>query len=170
MRTSVPGSFEASGFTLIEILVVVVLIAIATAASLTALRPPSADPAREGRRLAGILERLALEARLSGQRTAWHCTGNRLQFETWGSAKVTAQGAWQPWTTLPETLLAEPLRFGSLTMNERTLDCSKRIVFPVFGNAPEFSLEILGADPDVPVRHIGGDAAGRVVLLEVAAN
>lgn len=160
---------RSSGFTLIEILVVVVLIAIATAASLTYLRPAAPDAAREGRRLAVLLGRVALEARLSGRRMAWRCDGSGLVFETWQSEGLGADGAWQPWPGLKGTQLADGLRFGVLTLDRREADCSRRVVVPVFGSASEFSLEILGAAP-AEGRRIVGDAAGRVSFAEALQN
>ena len=69
---SAPGRSErAGGFTLVEVLVVVVLMAVAMAASLTLVRGPQAGAAKEARQMAVLLERLALEARLSGRPAAW---------------------------------------------------------------------------------------------------
>jgi general secretion pathway protein H len=150
-----------AGFTLVEILVVIVVVAVASAATLTYLRPAAPDPAREGLRLATLLERLGLEARLSGQRMAWRCDGTGLAFEVWRSEGLSAAGSWQAWSALPRTELAEGLRFGSLTLNGRPAECVQRIVAPVFGNASAFSLEIVGGEADSG-RRISGDIAGHV--------
>jgi type II secretion system protein H len=163
-------SARSSGFTLLEILVVVALIAIVTAASLTYLRPPGPDVAHEGQRLAVLLERVGLEARLSGQRMGWRCEGQGLVFEIWQSEGLGAGGAWQPWAGLNRTPLADGLRFGTLTVDRREADCARRVVVPVFGSASEFTLEILGAEPVGSGRRIIGDAAGRVSFTEALQN
>ncbi|MGZ5215745.1 MAG: prepilin-type N-terminal cleavage/methylation domain-containing protein [Caldimonas sp.] len=77
MRTSAPGSEtvprrRARGFTLIELMVVVAIIAIATAVASLALRDPSeARLEQEAARLAALLESARAEARSSGLMARW---------------------------------------------------------------------------------------------------
>jgi len=79
MRTSVPGSRPAPGrgraergFTLIELIVVVAMIAIATAVASLALRDPTASRLEhEAVRLAALLESARAEARSSGVGARW---------------------------------------------------------------------------------------------------
>jgi general secretion pathway protein H len=79
MPTSAPGSdaarsvkLRSAGFTLIEVLVVVVLIAIASAVASLALRDPAATRLeQEGARLAALLESARAEARASGLAARW---------------------------------------------------------------------------------------------------
>ena len=152
-------------------MVVVVLIAIATAASLSYLRPPQANADQEARRLAALFERLALEARLSGQRMAWRCEGSALYFEIWRSPQVAAEGAWQAWPSLEKTRLASEISFAEMRVNGRIADCAQSLVFPAFGSAPEFSLEIVGpheGEGALPQRRwVVGDVAGQVSVQEV---
>jgi general secretion pathway protein H len=75
MRTSVPGSRRhrrTRGFTLIELLVVVAIIAVSAAVVTLALRDGSADRlAREGERLATLLEAARAESRITGVPVWW---------------------------------------------------------------------------------------------------
>lgn len=71
MRTSAPGS-KSKGFTLIELMVVVTLIAIATALVGLSLRDPQqAQLEREAERLVALLETARAEARAGGLAVRW---------------------------------------------------------------------------------------------------
>jgi general secretion pathway protein H len=62
----------ARGFTLIELMIVVALIAIASAVAVVALRDPSSTQLeREGARLAALLESARVEARTAGVAVLW---------------------------------------------------------------------------------------------------
>ena len=63
---------DARGFTLIELMVVVALIAIASAVASLSLRDPSSTQLeREGARLAALLEAARVEARAAGIAVSW---------------------------------------------------------------------------------------------------
>lgn len=78
-RTSAPGNSRglkavaaARGFTLVELLVVVALIAVGSAVASLALRDPAATRLeREAQRLATLLESARAEARASGVAARW---------------------------------------------------------------------------------------------------
>ncbi|HUP08126.1 MAG TPA: prepilin-type N-terminal cleavage/methylation domain-containing protein [Caldimonas sp.] len=79
MRTSAPGSDAPGaarrvqrGFTLIELMIVVVLIAVASTVASLALRDPASTALeREAARLAALLESARAEARASGIAASW---------------------------------------------------------------------------------------------------
>jgi general secretion pathway protein H len=90
MRTSVPGSrrrpapppIRVGGFTLLELLVVVAIIAIASAGVSFALRD-SADTQleREAQRLAALLESARAQSRTSGRPVQWRAIPGGFRFE-----------------------------------------------------------------------------------------
>lgn len=82
MPTSAPGSrarrsplarsLRAAGFTLLELLVVISIIAIASVGVAFALRDAAGDPLdRDAQRLAALLESARARSRLSGQPVRW---------------------------------------------------------------------------------------------------
>jgi general secretion pathway protein H len=114
MRTSAAGNkpalFTARGFTLLELLVVVALIAIATAGVSLSLRD-SADSAleRDATRLAALLETARAQARASGLPVVWRNTPTGFVFEG-----LPAPGLPQRWlhahthTTAPQAVVLGP--------------------------------------------------------------
>jgi len=83
MRTSAAGSrLDARGFTLLELLVVVAIIAIATAGVSFALRDSSATQLeREAQRLAALLESARAQSRASGVPVRWYATEGGFHFD-----------------------------------------------------------------------------------------
>jgi general secretion pathway protein H len=82
MRTSAAGSSRLAGFTLLELLIVVAIIAIATAGVSFALRDPqAAQLEREAQRLAALLESARAQSRSSGVAVRWHPTDTGFTFE-----------------------------------------------------------------------------------------
>ena len=91
---------HATGFTLIELMVVVALIAIASAAAILSLRSgPSAALERDAQRLAAVLEAARAQARASDVRVLWQAQAEGFVLR---GQPGQANPAWQPWLS-PET-------------------------------------------------------------------
>ena len=133
MPTLAAGSKPASavhGFTLLELLVVIALIAIATASASLALRD-SADSAleRDAQRLAALLETARAQARASERTVVWRTESTGFVFE--GLPAPGLPSAWLASTTRasaapvllgPEPLMApQSIALSSTTRPERQL-------------------------------------------------
>ena len=88
MPTSAPGSSQAArrrrraGFTLLELMVVVAIVAIASAGVSFALRDAAGAPLeRDAQRLAALLESARARSRLSGQPVRWVATPDAFRFD-----------------------------------------------------------------------------------------
>lgn len=76
------GRQSPRGFTLIELMVVVAVIAIGTAVASLALRDSTADAlARDGERLAALLESARARSRAAGVQVLWRPTAEGFVFE-----------------------------------------------------------------------------------------
>ncbi len=82
MQTLVVGTDRHAGFTLLELLVVVAIMAVATAGVSLALRDdPQSLLEREGVRLASLLEAARAQSRLSATPVRWRPTGQGFTFD-----------------------------------------------------------------------------------------
>lgn len=115
MRTLAAGSkpLLASGFTLLELLVVVALIAVATAGVSLSLRDNAENGlARDAQRLATLLEAARAQARASGVAAQWQPTASGFEFS--GLPRQTLPSQWlndstRAFVNAPIVLGPEPL-------------------------------------------------------------
>lgn len=96
-----PGHRSSSGLTLLELMVVLAIVGLASAAVSLAWRDPSASEVeQEAQRLAALLETARAHSRASGLPVRWQPTETGFRFEglqgqvlpqTWQHAGITAQ-------------------------------------------------------------------------------
>lgn len=90
MQISAVGS--STGFTLLELLVVVAIMAIGSAGVSFALRDPTqVQLEREGQRLAALLESARARSRVMGTPVRWHASATGFQFDGLGASELPQQ-------------------------------------------------------------------------------
>jgi type II secretion system protein H len=156
-RTILAGE---SGFTLIEVMVVVVIIAVLSSMLVIVAMPGDAALAdREARRLAALLELASAEARASGESIAWSPEGDGYSF-------------WQrsddgEWTRFPETSIYRHRSFGGRTelrevlIDARILPQGDRITMSPYGTRGLIEATIAGGNAQITLR---GGVLGRISL------
>lgn len=134
MRTSAPGNSRAAGFTLLELLVVVAIIAIASVGVSFAVRDASSTSLeREAQRLAALLESGRAQSRLSGQAVVWRAVEGGFRFEG------VAQGA------LPQGWLDAGTHVAgtaTLVLGPEPIIGPQSIMLVSGGNGPQRTLQI----------------------------
>ena len=166
-------STPARGFTLLEIMVVLVLIGIITSFALLSVGGgPRERLAEEARRLAALVELHQQEAILNGETRG-------IQFSRTGYALLTLgeKGQWQSPTaakTLVQHTLPEDIALG-LWVEDRAVDLKTtgklpQVLLLASGETTEFVAVFgLAADRslDAPRYRVASDALGRLTMAEV---
>ena len=148
------------GFTLIEVMVVVVIIAVLSSMVVIVAIPGDAAQAdKEARRLATLLELASAEARASGQSIAWSPEGDGYSF-------------WQrsddgEWTRFPETSVYRHrsfdgrAEFREVLCDARVLPQGDRITLSPYGTRGLIEATIGGGNARITLR---GGVLGRISL------
>lgn len=164
-----PVAFRAArraGFTLIEVLVVLAIMAVVAAAVVVMALPGDAEAARaEAQRLAALLESAMREARASGSSIAW--SAERQGYAFW------QRGEDGDWVLYPRTSLYRSRALSGraeltrVRVDGRDLAPGERVVFAPYGLRSELSATVAGAGEQFVIY---GDVIGRVSFARVYAN
>ena len=141
-RPRAPGA-RARGFTLIELMIVVVLVALAASVVSLALRDPAETRlAQEGERLAALLESARAEARASGLTVRWApgTTNDGADFRFTGlPASVALPNKW-----LDPRVSAEVIGARTVSLGPEALIGAQRIVLRLDDRRLELATDGLG--------------------------
>lgn len=155
-----------SGFTLIEVLVVVAIIAAASAILVFAASPSDATRARtEARRLATLLELAIAEARAGGQSIAWSPVPEGYAFY-----RRADDGEWKEFeadSAYRRRTLPEGVTLRDVAVDSRALREGERIVMTPYGLAGAIVATIAASNTSFTLR---GGPLGRVSLVPAEAG
>lgn len=168
MRTSAPGISKqnrwpvrghlgADGFTLLELLVVLVIMGIGLAVVSVNLLPNDNDRLRHtGEQLALLLENAGMEARSSGVSMAW--VGKR---DTYLFFQRDDDGLWEPVQTGPyrQRTLEQGVSILSVELDGKPVEMGTRLPLPASSFALPFNIK-LGAGTSV--LYVTGNGTGTV--------
>lgn len=167
----IPSDIAAPGFTLLEVLVVLVLISIITSFVLLSVGGgPQERLAEEAQRLAALIELHQQEAILSSEPR-----GIRFMRTGYAVLSLNEKGEWRPpaaTATFIHYKLPEEIALG-LWVEGRPVDlrataARPQVVLLASGEATEFVTVFGLADevnkPDAPLYRVAGDALGRLTV------
>ncbi len=161
-RPPCPAARQA-GYTLIEVMVVVVIIAALSSMIVLGLRPNAgAQAEQEARRLAALLELSLAEARASGRTIAWSPEGGGYSF--W---QVSDDG---DWTRFPEDSIYRRRTFGGTTeflrvlLDARELAPGDRVILSPYGSRGLIEATLAGGNARFILR---GGVVGRISLQRI---
>lgn len=159
-----PVPAQVRGFTLIEILVVVLIIAVLSSLLVIAASPNEGALAEmEARRLASLLELGLAEARVSGRSMAWSQEDDRYSF--W---YLSDDGEW---TLFPDTsifrqrTLSEQTAFQQVLVDAREQPAGNRIILAPYGTRGLIEVTLAGGNARFLIR---GGIVGRISLQRIS--
>jgi general secretion pathway protein H len=151
---------DQQGFTLVELLVVLVVMGIALGVVVVQLMPDDRTTLREeAARLALLLENAGLEARSSGRSMAWSAENTRYLFwkkndyNDW--ARIEDDTAFRP-RTLPAGI-----HIGAVTLDDQPLKAGEQLALSASAFAPPFRIKISNASASTTVI---GKSTGEVIV------
>ncbi len=132
------AALVSHGFTLLELLVVVAIMALATAGVGFALRDGAAgDLEREAQRLAALLESARAQSRMSGNPVHWHTTPGGFVFEGLPGTNLPDRWLYQDTRVITES----PRQLAALNLGPEPLIGPQNLVLTTISH-PERSLSI----------------------------
>jgi general secretion pathway protein H len=149
------------GFTLLEMMVVLVVASIMLSVATLNLMPSAQSVLREeSQRLAFLMENGGMSSQAGGQPLAWSGTGNSYRF--W---KRTKEGEWvrvERDNLLHPRTLPEAVRIGEISFNGRRLEPGSLIVLSPELSAKEFRVSLRSGEL---VSDVVGNGLGKVEVV-----
>lgn len=156
----------ARGFTLLEMLVVLVVAAIMLSVATLSLMPTAQSVLREeSQRLAFLMENGAMSSQAGGQPLAWSGTGNSYRF--W---KQTKEGEWvriERDNLLHPRTLPDAIHIGEVSFNGRRIEPGALVLLSPELSAKDFRVSLLSSNLNADVI---GDGLGHVTVAAGATQ
>lgn len=157
---------QQSGFTLIEVLITMVIVAVLSTMLVFVASPSAATQARtEGRRLATLIELALAETRASGQSIAWSPVPGGYAF-----FRRADDGEWVGFaddSAYRRRSLPDGVLLRDVTVEAHPLRDGERIVMTPYGLAGAFGATVAAGDAGFTLR---AGPLGRVSLVPVHAR
>ncbi len=149
------------GFTLLEMLVVLVVMSIMLGIATVKLMPDEQSQLREeAQRLAVLMDQAGASARAAGLPLAWSGTGKEFRF--WKKSK---QGEWQSVekdSLLRSRSLAGDVRIGTLEIGGRDMPPGTMVLLSPETAAPQFRIRLVSGERQMK---IAGNGLGAVLVM-----